>query len=493
MAATALAALLWTSWAASGPVPAEPPNGQRQLQALQEAFQKVAATVKPSVVSINTLATETVESHPFEFFFGDPLENLFRNFGEAPAPGAPAPERTPRRFKRRTEGLGSGVITDPRGYILTNEHVVHDADVINVTVKDSEENTYKGRVVGTDVTSDLAVIKIDVPRPLKAATLGDSDRIEVGDWVMAIGSPFGLQQTVTVGIISAVRQSLNVEGRLYTDFIQTDAAINRGNSGGPLVNTKGEIIGVNTAIFAPTGVFAGIGFSIPANQAKEIMRQLIAEGRVVRGWLGVELAPIDDIMARQFRVPEQKGALVNHVLEGSPADKAGLWRSDVIIGINGTRVDSPESLIKSIGNTPPRTLMRLTVIRDAKETEVSLLTGERPAETAESRPESPDAKPGEPQPATWEGAMLHTAGPDINKKLGLPENGRGVVVIGLPPDSSAFDIGLRPGDLIISVNRKETRDLESFLKVSTEINLKEGILLDVNRRGKLIYLSYKKS
>jgi serine protease Do len=265
---------------------------------LQDSFARVAAQIKPAVVSITATHVETIQAAPEQFFFGDPFEEW-----HSPLPRY-APE--PRKFQRRQQGMGSGVVVDPRGYILTNEHVVREADELTVTFQFPEEKKYTGKVVGTDPRTDLAVIKIEPKEPLTYAALGDSGKVRVGDWAIAVGSPFGLEQTVTVGVISAMRQSLTIEGMNYSGLLQTDAAINRGNSGGPLVNIRGEVVGINTAIYAPTGVFAGIGFAIPANRIKDIMEQLIEKGHVVRGWMGVEILPLNEVMANQFGLPKAK-------------------------------------------------------------------------------------------------------------------------------------------------------------------------------------------
>ncbi|MEW6041844.1 MAG: trypsin-like peptidase domain-containing protein, partial [Elusimicrobiota bacterium] len=361
---------------------------------LQEIFVGVVEKVKPSVVNISTV--QTIEAPQYEFFFGDPFEEFFERFFQQP--NERPPQRKKRTFKYRTESGGSGFIIDSSGYIITNEHVIKDADEINVTVNtDGKEKVYKGKVVGKDERTDIAVVKINTHGiKLQPLNLGDSDKIKVGEWVLAIGSPFGLEQTVTNGIVSAIRQSVQVEGRVYRNFIQTDAAINRGNSGGPLCNIKGEVIGINTAIFAPTGVFAGIGFAIPVNRAKEILDELIHKGKVVRGWLGVEIKPMDDVLRRQFSVPGDFGVLINRVLSGSPAEKAGIERGDVIIEFDGKKVSSPVELQDIVSKTGPQKKVLTKIIRKAKELTLELVTGEMPKElTGIERGEpSPDADKG---------------------------------------------------------------------------------------------------
>jgi serine protease Do len=288
---------------------------------LQNSFAEIAEAVKPAVVNISAVQIQHVRQQDPQFYYGDPNEFFYRFFGQqAPQRQAPAPR------EYRTEGTGSGVIIDAEGYILTNNHVVQGADQLTVML--SNGKSFKGKVVGTDPRSDLAVIRIKGSNPFPFVPLGDSAAMRVGDWVLAIGSPFGLEQTVTSGIVSAIRQSLAIEGRNFRNLLQTDAAINRGNSGGPLVNIRGEVIGVNTAIYAPTGVFSGIGFAIPINDAKKILKDLIQKGYVERSWLGVEIAEVDEVIAQQFGLASAQGALINGIANGSPADKAGLRRGD---------------------------------------------------------------------------------------------------------------------------------------------------------------------
>ncbi len=475
------------------PRKAEPLAVEPQVLNLQESFAKVAEAAKPAVVSITTVHVESYQAQPFEFFFGDPFEDFFHEFFQAP-PSAPRRRPAPRQFQRRFEGMGSGVIIDPRGYVLTNEHVIRGADELKVTLLEPEEKTYTGKVVGKDPRTDLAVIKINAKGDLPSAILGDSDKVRVGDWAVAVGSPFGLEQTVTVGVISAVRQSLSIEGHNYANLLQTDAAINRGNSGGPLINIRGEVIGINTAIYAPTGVFAGIGFAIPVNRAKVIMEQLIEKGRVVRGWMGVEILSLNDVLAKQFQVPDRDGVIVNNVLPGSPAEKAGLQRGDVIREFNGKKVSNQESLIEEVGRTPPKTRVKIKILRDGKAQDLFLTTGEMPSEPEGNREDaaSPsEEKEGKTDAADWEGARLAAASPALLERFDLPRAAEGVLVTRLEPGGLAERLGLAVGDLVVAVNRQKTPDVKRFLKAVEKADVREGILLDVNRRGQLLYLSLR--
>lgn len=456
---------------------AQPPAPPAAAIDLQNAFAAIAASLEPAVVSIDTTFKETEEP----YMFGNP-DQLFRHFfGE---PGERNPEGSePEPAPRHKEGLGSGVIIDARGYILTNEHVVGGAEQIRVILRDPEKRTYVGKVVGTDPTTDLAVVKIEPDHKLSYAGFDDSDKVRIGDWSIAIGSPFGLGQTVTVGVISGQRQSMEVENRVYSDFLQTDAAINMGNSGGPLVDIEGRIIGINTAIFSPSGGSAGIGFAIPSNEAKLIAEELIAQGRVIRSYIGVEATAVDRVVARQFKVPGSQGALVNSVLAGSPAEKAGIKRGDVIVRFDGKAVADQVQLAKIVGETPPKTTVTIQLIRDGKPMTVSLTTVEKPAKL-------PGAKAEAPAGQAWHGARLEDASPELNGRYDLPADAQGAVVVGVEPGSDAEEMGLEEGDLVRSINRQKVSDVSSFLEAAAKINLSQGVVLDVQRKDQRLYLSF---
>src|SRR2546430_4175254 len=304
------------------------------LHALEEAFTTVADRVTPAVVNVRTVPRkQSAEETPERFreFFGEEFyERFFR-----------------RRPREATRASGSGVTVDPRGYILTNNHVIENAQ--DITVRLSDGRKFTAKLVGRDPKTDLAVLKVEAPSPLPAAELGDSDHLRVGQWAIAIGNPFGLDRTVTVGIISATARN-RVGVATYENFIQTDASINPGNSGGPLLNLDGKVIGINTAIVAAG---QGIGFSIPINEAKAVMAQLIARGRVVRGWLGVVIQDVTDELASRFGVREREGGLVADVLKGGTAETAGLRAGDVVIELNGTRIHEVPDLQRHIANVAP--------------------------------------------------------------------------------------------------------------------------------------------
>lgn len=458
--------------------------------ALQESFVRIADKVKPAVVHISTIVEERAEPDAYEFFFGAPDER-----GEIPGDlkegkKTPAKPRKPRKV----EGTASGVIIDPAGYVLTNEHVVRGAKEIRVTLQDKKR--YAGTIVGKDARTDIAIIKIKSSRRFPFARLGDSTRVRVGEWAVAIGSPFGLEETVTTGIVSAVRQSLSIEGRDYRDLIQTDAAINRGNSGGPLINVNGEVIGINTAIYAPTGVFTGIGFAIPINGAKEILNDLMYRGKVMRGWLGVEIRSVDGAIVRQFNLPDGKGILINDVLKGSPADKAGLKRGDVIREFDGKSIADMRGLQDLIRQAGPRKHINIGIVRDGGTMMVALRTGEMPPEEGEdeaaAEPEQEAAEPvKDPSSVQWGGMSVTTCSDTLARRFGVPDREKGCLVLSVDPGSIASDMGILPGDLVRSVNMTATADIAVFEAVTKKLQAAQGIVFDVSRQGRPMYLSYE--
>jgi serine protease Do len=459
----------------------------RDVLALQDAFAQVAAAVKPAVVNIAAVQISHVQQDPYQFFYGDPNELFRQYFGE----GQQQP-RHPREF--RTEGTGSGVIIDPQGYILTNNHVVQGADQLTVTL--ANDKPYKGKVVGTDPRSDLAVIRIKGTTPFPYVPLGNSTTMRIGDWVMAVGSPFGLEQTVTAGIISAIRQSLNIEGKSFRNLIQTDAAINRGNSGGPLVNLRGQVVGINTAIYAPTGVFSGIGFAIPVNDAKEILKELIEKGFVERSWMGVEIAEVDEVIANQFGLSKQAGALVNKVLPDSPADKAGIRRGDIILEFGGKKIQKVQELQDLVSATPPGKNVPLKIFREGDEKTLTLKTAAMPKEGDEKSKMGEEGQE-EVAPSSntieWLGATFADINARLKERYSI-EGGKelsGVVAVEVPAQSLAAEAGVLEGDVIQGVNRQRIKSTEDLKKLKTEIDPKKGFVLDVLRGGRSFYLSYK--
>ena len=439
---------------------------KQQLQGLSQAFRDVVKDVSPAVVYISTEQTvkgQTMQD-PLRDFFGD--EFFRRFFGDTP--------RNNREYKR--SGLGSGFITSKDGYILTNNHVVANADEIKVTLADKRE--FGAKVIGTDPKTDVAVIKIE-GEDLPTAALGDSSRLEVGDWAIAIGTPFGLSQTVTAGIISAEGRA-NIGINDYEDFIQTDAAINPGNSGGPLVNIDGEVIGINTAIYSRSGGYQGIGFAIPINMAKSVMESLITKGKVVRGWLGVMIQPVTPQIAKGFGLKEAKGTLVGDVLKDGPAEKAGLERGDVILSFDGQAVDGPNALKNIVAGTEVGKEVDVLVIRDGKEETIKVKIGEQAADTQASA-----VTPSEASPKL--GLSVQELTPDIAGKLGY-EGDSGVVIANVEQGSPASEAGLRRGDLIKEINREQIESLEDYNKAMASVDEEEGFLALVRRGENTLYV-----
>jgi len=459
----------------------------KEVVGLQDAFIDVADKVKPAVVSIYTeqVVKEVV---PFDYFFSDPFDQFFDDFfGGKPSPGQQNPRRgRSRYYQKKTEGAGSGVIINADGYILTNYHVVKDADKISVKLSNDKE--YAGRVIGKDPRTDLAVVKIKHWGPFPVAVLGDSDKIRVGEWVLAIGSPFGLEQTVTAGIISAKRQSMQIYNNYYRDLIQTDASINMGNSGGPLVNIRGEVIGINTAIYSQSGGSVGVGFAIPINRAKEILDSLMTVGKVERGYLGVNFKEVDEVIARQSGLKEPTGVLVENVVENAAAAKAGMKRGDIIIEFDGKKISSPEGLETAVAKTMPGKKAAVTVMRAGEKKVFEVVLGEWPEEAAENTENARPEKDG--KAAVWKGLKVKEITKDIIDEFNLSPGEEGVVVVEIESGSRADEMGLSVGDVIRSINRQKTTTLAEFDATVKNVNLADGVLFDINRGGNLIYQTY---
>ena len=439
---------------ASTPVQKPAINGGGILEEFQNELSRVIDKVSPSVVTI--FARQEVKFNPFEQFdlpFMIPMEP----------------------FKREKRSLGSGVITKYKKgklYILTNNHVVENATTI--TVRFDKHTEKPAKVVGTDPKTDLAVIEVDAKgiedAESRVARLGDSDRVRVGQLAIAIGNPYGLERTVTVGVVSALKRSIGITQ--YESYIQTDAAINPGNSGGPLINIYGEVIGINTAIVASG---QGLGFAIPINLAKWVMEQILEHGRVVRGWLGVVIQEITPDIAEAIGVRE--GILVAQVLKNSPADKAGLKVGDIIVALNGKKLDSVRDLQFTVMKTKPGTVVELTVIRDGKKKTIKVKIGELPEK---------GKKLGGDVGEEDLGLNLRDLTPQEKARLGI----EGVVVVGVVPGSLADRSGLKPGDIIMRVNYREVKNVREFYSVIENLREvgKAKALLLVRRNGSNVYV-----
>ncbi|MFA5261396.1 MAG: trypsin-like peptidase domain-containing protein, partial [Candidatus Omnitrophota bacterium] len=410
--------------------------------ALVQAIEIVAQKVGPSVVSIKTEQLQYYQRKAYHD--GDIFDQFFNDFfGGYP------------QYEQRREGLGSGVIVDNNGYILTNEHVVRGADTITVMLPDGR--AFEGELKGTDSRSDLAVVKIP-PLDMTIPPLGNSDDLKIGQWVVAIGNPFGHvlndpQPTVTTGVISALHRALPATSRRdtdYSDLIQTDAAINPGNSGGPLVNLNGEVIGINVAIFSTSGGYQGIGFAVPVNYAKTIVDQIIKGKKVAQGWIGISIQDVDYRLAKYFNLPSAEGVLVLKVLKDAPAQQAGLADGDIILSINDVKMRTSALLSKYIANRDIGETIQMRIMHKGEEKDLNVVIGERPPfKDLLSKPDSPKAGP-DAAPA-WKGIEVKDITEEVTEQFRL-ENIAGVIVTSLHPDSPAHHAGIREGDIIVAVN-----------------------------------------
>ncbi|WDT78711.1 MAG: DegQ family serine endoprotease [Candidatus Manganitrophus sp.] len=435
-----------------------------------DLFIDIAKRVTPAVVNIST--TRVVKGREDDDPFNDPFFRRF--FGDRPF------ERQGPPRQRRSQGLGSGVIVDPSGIIITNNHVVENADEVEVLLGDKRE--FKGKVIGNDPKSDLAIVKIDAEN-LPTVPWGDSDRLQVGEYVLAIGNPFGLGQTVTMGIVSAVgRTNLGIAD--YEDFIQTDAAINPGNSGGALVNRRGELVGINTAIFSRTGGYMGIGFAVPSEMAKSIKESLVRTGKVTRGWLGVSIQEVTPQLAKEFGLKESKGALVSDVLPDSPAEAAGIKRGDILLAIDGKEVESTAQLRKWVAGTAVGKKIRLTLFRDKKEKEIELSPGEQPQEVAQAGGEG-----AETETSALKGAQVRNLTPEAAREMNLPKGLEGVVISRVEAGSLAEEAGLRAGDVILEVNRTAVRNTREYEQALSRLKKEQSALLLIHRGGNTLFLT----
>jgi serine protease Do len=426
-----------------------PLGGDPGVPLTTTTFTNVAERVMPAIVTITSSRTVRNASTPMPFS-NDPFMRRF--FGNPFQDGEPRDEEV--------RGLGSGVIVSRDGYILTNNHVVNEAD--KVQVRFDRNKSLDATIVGTDPRSDLAVLKVDA-KDLPALPFGDSDNVKIGEWVVAVGTPFGLDRSVTVGIVSAKGRS-NVGVADYEDFIQTDAAINRGNSGGALVNLDGELIGINTAIATQTGGSNGVGFSIPIKMAQYIMNSLIEDGKVSRGWIGVNIATLDSRLAKGLGLPsDATGVVISGVQDGSPADKAGLKSNDLILKLDGFPVADNQELRNRVATTKPGTKISLEILRDGRTRMVDVQLEELPSNLAENTGrEAPEDEVDEPGATESElGIQARTLTSDMAREMDLQES-RGVIVTQVAPGSPAMRAGLRADDLVLEVNREPVQTVEDF-------------------------------
>ncbi|MBF0424070.1 MAG: DegQ family serine endoprotease, partial [Magnetococcales bacterium] len=426
--------------------------------------------LKPSVVNIHATRKLEVEGgsgrSPFE---GTPFEHFFKQFNE----------QMPRE-RPEAQNLGSGFVIDPEGFILTNHHVVDGSD--KITVRFPDEREFSAKVIGSDSKTDLALIKIESNEKLPVVTLGDSSTSEVGAWVMAIGNPFGLDATVTVGIISA-------KGRIigsgpYDDFIQTDAAINPGNSGGPLFDMQGKVVGINTAIFSRSGGNMGIGFAIPINLAKSVVSQLKTNGHVTRGWLGIGIQTVTPELAQALGLKDPKGALITHIMHGGPGEKAGLKTGDVILKFDGHEIGRMRELPTMVAATEVGKKVPLDVLRDGKHIKMSATTGEMPAEEDSDQPKNVGKTDSDRL-----GMQVEPINERNRQRLAIDTDQTGVVVTSLAANSPAAEAGIQRNDVLVEINRMKIDSLASYEKALEATRDKNTVLVRLIRNGDPLFIA----
>jgi serine protease Do len=470
------------------PTPVKPQAG------VITSFAPIVEKVAPSVVQISTSKNMKPGARGQNKMFDDPF---FRRFfglpdGDGDQPDdQPAPQRRggKREGKEKLEpfGLGSGVVVSAEGHILTNNHVIDGADDILVTLQ-GDKHEYKAKKIAADSGTDIAVLKlVSAPPHLRPITFGDSDKLRVGDLAIAIGNPFGLTQTVSMGIISSLgRNDLGITA--YENFIQTDASINPGNSGGALVDIEGRLVGINQSIYSRTGTNAGIGFAVPANLAHSIMDSLLTKGRVIRGYLGVGIQSLDEALARKLNSPE--GTLVNSVEPKGPAEKAGIETGDVITEIDGKKIGGPSELRMTVSSLSPGTKVNVKFLRNGEEKKAEILLAELPAN---KRSITPAEQPENADPDVLDGVTVGEIDAEARKKFGISEGAKGVVVLEIQEDSTCYAAGLRVGDVIHEIERKPINSANDAVELSEKLKKEKEVLLRVSTKGASRFMVVKEA
>jgi serine protease Do len=447
---------------------------------LGASFAPVVKKAAPSVVNI--YSTHIVHVRPTRNpFYGDPFFRQF--FGDQAPGGSGNRERT-----RREQGLGSGVIVSPEGYILTANHVVEGADEIKVSIGENKKE-YAAKVIGTDPPTDVAVLKIDA-KDLPAITLADSDQLEIGDLVLAIGNPYGLSQTVTMGIVSALGRNGLAGFNQYQNFIQTDAAINPGNSGGALVDAEGRLVGINTAIFSRDGGNQGIGFAVPVNLARHVMERLLSGGKVARGYLGILPQDLTPNLAKSFSLPDQNGALVGNVFPNTPADKAGIKSGDIIVAFNGKEVPDAHSLMLAVSECSPGSPATVKLLRKGQSKTITVNLAELPARMAQNQNDRDNPESGNARADALDGVTVADLDSNIRQQLRIPDDLRGALVTDVEQDSNSAEAGLQRGDVIVEINRQPVNDGNDAVKLGRQAKGDQILLKVWHRDGDLAGTHY---
>jgi serine protease Do len=484
----AFAPTVWT-WA-------QTPAPSAANQAALPSFAPLVKKVLPAVVNISVTEKQDASDEgdqmddpnaqgPQQGVPQSPFDEFLRRFFEQQGQGMPGMPMQPTPHEQRI-ALGSGFIIDPSGYIVTNNHVVADADKVTVIFQDGSKHPAK--VIGRDPKTDLALIKINVGHPLPYVSWGDSNALQVGDWVLAVGNPFGLGGTVSSGIISA--RGRDIHSGPYDDYLQLDAAINRGNSGGPTFNLQGQVVGINTAIYSPNGGSVGIGFAIPSSLAQPVIQQLREHGKVERGWLGVQIQEVTPAIASSLGLAKPEGALVADVTKDSPAAKAGLAQGDVIVGFNGHPVPKVRDLPIIVAETPIGNKADVEVIRHGKTETIPVDIGRMP-ENPQVAQNDRGGEPGEAENASALGLKLAPLTPELRQRAGVPKDVKGVVVTGVSDNSPLAELGVQPGDVIEQINQEAVtspKQAEERLK-EAQHKKSQNVLLLINRHGTNQYLA----
>jgi serine protease Do len=463
---------IFLTFTVSGPVAYQGAGQCLAADKIPGSFSELVKKVSPSVVNVSVVKTTQI-TQQFTSPFGDndPFNDFFNRFNG---------NRMPKNYRQR--GVGTGFIIDKDGFILTNNHVVEGTDEITVTL--SDKTKYTAKVIGLDSKTDLALIKIDGARDISPITLGDSDKMEVGDWVVAIGNPFGLDNTVTAGIISAkFRRNLGTSS--YEDYIQTDAAINQGNSGGPLINTNGEVIGINSVIYSQSGGSVGIGFAIPVNMAKDLLPQL-KKGKIVRGWLGVVIQGITPDLQAKLGLKDAKGALVGDVSEGGPADKAGIMTGDVIVSFDGKEIIETNELPMMVAGTPVGKNVKVYIIRNGEKKTLDIKVGE----LKDDEDKTPGAKGDKETNKNELGFNAGDITPEMAEQFNLTEKS-GVIILEVDSGSPAEEAGMQAGDIVAEMDREKISNMTQFNKKIRAYKAGDTILFLVKREGSSMFLTLK--